>query len=90
MHSTDLVKAMIGKRRDKSIAIILSVKDKECDPYLTEEASKDLRKAVLDQINDLCDLACDLLDSVASEDLILNETYLKKIDAMHEVLFSGR
>lgn len=69
-------KDFLGKRRDRAIATILSFKEKECDQYLPQEISFELRKVILDQINDVIDLAYDLIN----DDIIINEAFLDKLD----------
>lgn len=59
---------ILKKRRDRAIAIVLSVKEREVDTILDgvpggKAASRALRKVVLDQINDFCDLALDVTGS---------------------------
>lgn len=59
---------ILRKRRDRTIAIILGVKERELDPLLMQEpggsrASAMMRKVVLDQINDFYDLALDVTSS---------------------------
>jgi len=75
---------MLAKRRDRAIAAILGVKERECDPYLPPQVSTRLRKAVLDQLNDYHDLCVDLTRSFDQSDVVLNECYLDKIDALHD------
>lgn len=79
------IRDLLAKRKDKCIAIILSTKERECDQYLDPEASYALRKVVLDQVNDLADLAIDLMEA----NTILNEQYLQKLDDIHEVVTDG-
>lgn len=69
-------KEFLGKRRDRAIAIILSYKEKECDYYLPDYISKQLREVIMDQINDICDLAFDLIN----DDIIINEEFLDRLD----------
>lgn len=69
-------KGFLGKRRDRAIATILSFKERECDIYLPEDVSYELRKVILDQINDVIDLAYDLIN----DDIIINEAFLDKLD----------
>lgn len=73
-------KEFLGKRRDRAIAIILSYKERECDDYLPDYVSRELRKVVLDQINDICDLAMDLMN----DDIDFNEEFLNKLDELLE------
>lgn len=75
---------VLAKRRDRAIAIILRVKEAECDSHLSREASARLRKVVLDQLNEFCDLALDLLRASSSPDVTVNEIYVEKIDALYE------
>lgn len=73
---------LLARRRDRAIAIILSVKERECDAYLPEDASKRLRKVILDQFNDFASLLGDIADS----GVVLNQDYLDKIDKIYEHL----
>lgn len=59
---------ILKKRRDRTIAIILTLKEREIDPLLTqigggERASRLLRKVILDTINDFYDMALDVASS---------------------------
>ena len=73
-------KEFLGKRRDRAIAIILSYKERECDDYLPERVSQDLRKVILDQINDIVELAFDMINY----DIVLNDEFLDKLDELLE------
>lgn len=84
------IKALLGKRRDRSIAILLGYKEREVDTYLPPQVRSDLRKNVLDQINDFYDLALDVLNSLDSDAVVLNEEYLKRIDEIHRIVGSIR
>ena len=57
---------ILKKRRDRAIAIILTLKEREVDPLLGldgRRASDALRKVILDQINDFYDIARDVAAS---------------------------
>lgn len=59
---------ILKKRRDRTIAIILGLKEREVDPLLLQgpgggRASGMLRKVILDQINDFYDMALDVTSS---------------------------
>jgi hypothetical protein len=77
---------ILKKRRDRSIAIILGVKEREIDPLLDQEpggrrASTLLRKVVLDQINDFCDLALDVANSGEAPKFEFNpDIWMRRID----------
>ena len=73
-------KTFLGKRRDRAIATILGYKEKEVDEFLPDSISFGLRKIILDQINEICDLAFDLM---ASDSVIFNEEFVSKIEEIH-------
>lgn len=69
-------KEFLGKRRDRAIATILSFKEDNCDEFLPDDISDDLRYIILSQINDVCDFAFDLLN----DDIDFNEHFLNRLD----------
>jgi len=75
-------KGLLGKRRNRSIATILSYKEQNCDMYLSDEAAAGLRKVILDEINSLCELVFDIVD----EQVIFNESYFTMLEEIHEVI----
>lgn len=79
---------ILAKRRDRAIAIVLGVKERECDRHLPPEASYKLRKVVLDQFNELHDLATDLIKSLDTNGIVLNEIYLQKLDEIHNAVMT--
>ncbi len=81
------IREALNKRRDRTIAVILGFKERECDEYLPPEVSLKLRKAILDGINDLNDLACDLIGS--SDGYTVNELWLEKLKEIHEAVVSS-
>lgn len=81
-----LLSDILAKRRDRAIAIILGVKERECDDHLPNFASAKLRKVVLDQLNDYHDLCADLIRSLDTDDVVLNETYLERLDQISNQL----
>lgn len=72
------VKDHLERRRDWVIRTILTFKDDTLDEYLPEHVSNQFRKLILDQVNDLCNLALDL----TSPDTDINEYYLERIESM--------
>jgi hypothetical protein len=83
---------ILKKRRDRAIAIVLSVKEREVDAILNgqpggKEAGKALRKVVLDQINDFCDLALDVAGSSDVATFEFNpDIWTRKINEIHRVV----
>lgn len=80
---------VLSRRRDRAIAIILGVKERDCDRHLPPEISKKLRKVVLDQLNEFYDLTLDLMRSLDTGEVVLNEHYLRKIDELHKAVING-
>jgi hypothetical protein len=86
---------ILKKRRDRAIAIILGVKEREADPLLREvtggaAASKALRKVILDQFNDFCDLALDVTSSGEASNFEFNpEVWGRKISEIHSAVTNG-
>ena len=76
-------KAFLGKRRDRAIATLLSFKERECDIHLPTEVSQILRKEILDQINEVCDVAFDL---ISNSDVIWNEDFMDRFDELSNKL----
>lgn len=74
------MKDALERRKNRAIAIVLAYKDEHCDPLLPDEVSVELRKVILDQINDVYDFALDLMRSVDSGDVIINEEYVSRLD----------
>jgi len=83
----DSVKELLGRRKNRAIAIILTCKETECDSYLPDSASYRLRKVVLDQVNELHDLCVDVIESLDTDNVVLNEFWLKKIEAKLELIY---
>lgn len=90
MRADDILK----KRRDRAIAIILNVKEREVDPYLDQEgggahASRLLRKVILDQFNDFCELALDVTASGEASKFEFNaEVWERKINDIHRAVIA--
>jgi hypothetical protein len=88
---------ILKKRRDRAIAIVLSIKEREVDPHLNNtdagrNASRAMRKVVLDQINEFCDLALDVANSGEAMNFEFNpDVWMRKInDIHHAVMANGK
>jgi hypothetical protein len=66
---------LFEKRRNRAIAVILGFKEDYCDSFLPEDVSQDLRKVILDEFNDVCNLAIDLME----EGVIFNQEFFDRI-----------
>lgn len=77
---------ILSKRRDRTIAIVLGIKEREVDPLLTQvpggsRASTLMRKAILDQINDFYDMALDVASSSGADKYEFNpEVWSRRIE----------
>lgn len=87
---------ILKKRMDRAIASILNVKEREVDPLLKqspggERASRLLRKVILDQMNDFCDMARDVAGSGEAATMEFNaDLWAARIEGkLDEVLASG-
>jgi len=80
---------VLARRRDRGIAIILGMKERECDKYLSKEASGKLRKAILDQFNEFYEICVDVMRSLDSGDVTLNEHYVERIEEKLSELHSA-
>jgi hypothetical protein len=76
-------KQLLGKRRDRAIATLLSYKEREIDGYLSEVEASAFRKVILDQINDLCDFAFDLM---SPDQVIFNEEFLDRLESIEKAV----
>ena len=84
---------VLARRRDRGIAIILGMKERECDKYLSKEASGKLRKAILDQFNEFYEICVDVMRSLDTGEVVLNEHYVDRIEEklaeLHRALVSS-
>lgn len=74
---------LLRKRKDRAIAIILAVKERDCDKHLPPDVQRALRKVVLDQLNEFYEIVVDVAGSLDNGEFVLNEEYLAKIDEIH-------
>lgn len=84
---------VLQRRKNRAIAIILGLKERECDPQLTKASSDALRKVVLDQFNDFYEMCVDVMKSLDTGEVGLNEIYMDrlvaKLDDIHEYVKGG-
>lgn len=73
---------VIARRRDRAIAVLLGVKEREIDQFLPPEAKSLLRKAILDQMNDFHAFVVDVMRSLDTGEVIVNELYMEKLDGL--------
>lgn len=73
-------RAFLAKRRDRAIASFMGFKERQVDRHLPDDVAFALRKEFLDHINELCNLAFDLMDSGS------NEEFISRIDAIYDIV----
>jgi hypothetical protein len=84
------LKALLERRCKRSIGVILGVCEREIYDKLTETERKKLRKVVIDVLNDYQGMTLDIMESLDTGDVILNERWLDKIDEIHRTIVAGR
>ncbi len=82
----EVVSDIVSRRKDRAIAVLLGIKEREVDQYLPKDVQARLRKAILDQLNDYTTLVLDVLRSLNTDDstVVLNELYMQKLDELHQ------
>lgn len=80
---------LVNRRKDRAIAIILRLKEADCDPHLPPAARVKLRKVILDQLNDFSELVLDIVQSMDDGHSVVNEKWIEKLDEMHQVVMNG-
>ena len=83
--SNSSLQELLEKRCKRSIAITLSLKEREVDFFLPYEVQQKFRKVIIDQFNEFSSLATDILES-ASRGVVFNQIWLDKIDEIHEAV----
>ena len=82
----DSIRDLLNRRKNRAAAIILGVKDDECDDYLPEEASRVLRKVILDEMNSFYEICIDVIESLDNDTFLINDHWLEKLDEIHSCL----
>lgn len=75
--------SILDRRKNKAIAIVLGVKEREVDAYLPSGVQDKLRKVVLDQFNEYHELVLDVMKSFDTGEVVLNGHYLDLIEELH-------
>ena len=73
---------LVIKRSKRCMATILGFKEKHGDACLPEDISENLRKVILDEVNELINLVTDILD----EDVMFNDEYFTMLEDIHDIL----
>lgn len=79
------MKELVEKRCRRAIAIVLSAKEREADPYIDPGAQSRLRKVIMDQFNDFAALVIDVIESMEGG-AVVNELFLEKLQDIHDAV----
>jgi hypothetical protein len=74
----EAMRALLGKRKNRTLAIMLSEKEEIADDYLPEDVSQELRKMILDYVNEFHDFCVDLVES-SEAGMVFNELAMQKL-----------
>jgi hypothetical protein len=81
---------LLRRRKDRACAIILSVKEREVDPFLESQTSEKLRKVVLDQVNEFYEVVRDVVAALEDGSVEFNELWLDRLGEIYEAVVNGR
>jgi hypothetical protein len=81
----DGYRALLGKRKNRTLAIMLSEKEDVVDDYLPEDVSQELRKIILDHVNDFHDFCVDLVESM-DHGVITNQLAIERLDQIYCII----
>lgn len=85
----EAIKSLLNRRKNRMIATILGAKEDYCDDFVPLDNAEQLRKVILDQINDYCELCTDLLKSIDSDSVIVNEEFLDTLYQIKDAVTNG-
>lgn len=84
MNAVDYA-GFLRKKSDRSIATILSFKDREVNGFLPADVSAELREVILDEINSFCESAIQVATGS------INDFYVDKmkelVDRMEDLVY---
>lgn len=73
---------ILESRRGRVLRAVLAAKERIADPKLTNAEAADLRKVVLEEVNDLVDLAINLIvsdEERLAQITVLNELWIQQV-----------
>lgn len=73
----------LAKRRDAVIKSILRFKELEVDEHLPPHTSRQLRKIVLDEVNEFYSMVVRIMGTYENSGVLVNELYLAKLDELY-------
>jgi hypothetical protein len=73
------MRALLAKRKNRTLAIMLSEKEEIADDFLPEDVAQELRKMILDYVNDFHDFCVDLVEA-SDSGVIFNQLVNEKLD----------
>ena len=85
----DPMKELLAKRKNRTLATIMNVKERECDQHLPPEAQAALRKVIMDTVNDFYDVCLDVIRSVeeSDESHVVNWEFIeRRLDLIYDAV----
>lgn len=80
---TDELNDAIDRRARRASAILLSFKENNCDQFLPDDVCFSLRKAILDEVNELAELAMDCVKRAETESGVSNDFFIGLLEEIH-------
>jgi hypothetical protein len=80
------IRALIEKRRGRAIKAILRVKEARADPHLPPPVADELRRVVLEELNDLTEVVLTVFASLEQrldDGAVYNQLWLERLEALH-------
>ncbi len=59
----DSLRDLLARRKNRTLAIMLTEKEFIVDPHVPPDAARKMRKVILDQVNDYHDFCVDVLEA---------------------------
>lgn len=81
---TEELNDAIDRRARRASAKLLSFKEQNCDKFIPDDVGFSLRKAILDEVNELAELAMDCVKRAEVESGISNDAYLELLESIHD------
>ena len=75
---------LIDRRRGRAIKAILRVKERDVDPIVPPHVAAELRRVVLEELNDLTEVVVAVVDSLLDDSTTnVNEHWISLVEEIH-------
>lgn len=83
------VDKFLEEQTKRAIKTILRTKEQHVDRYLPGDVSRQLRSSVLEAVNGMAEAVRQIVESLSTDQVVLNGLYLEKLDEVHRLLSNG-